>query len=739
MLRCCTVIGWLSILLLAPTAFARSGVYELKHDTGKQDGKQSIAGTGHIVTFKVPKALYIASVRVFGQRYGGGYDPSETFFTVTVCDSNLKELTSQKAPYDLFTPRKFEWGDVVLENPVKVAGTFKIVVAFRPTQTKGVYLAWSTVKTSHSSTGLPGGREDEIDKSREWMIRAVLTKKKPKTSKKPAKPSKPKKKYLEDFRFLEKTVRNRFPALAKKKVDWRKVCKAWEPKFKGCTDDKTHILNAHRLLAVLGDMHSGITKATVEAHVPSFDNLYGGGIWIATDRGRLVFRAMLPGHPFEGKVKPGAELIRIGDRPARIAHEEVRARMKTWHGWSSTHFLDARLSFQFFRFEKERLPLTFLNPDGSKVEVTLAKWGPGGRGLSRVAVTLPEGLEAQGSAVSKKLEAGVGYVRILGGMNQGTQDAFFKALDELKGMKGILLDCRGMGGGGDRPAWAMAGRFFEKRTSNGRNGWIEPTGSWQFKGPVVMLQDEREVSSAETFTWAMTETERVVSVGRPTGGATIIPQSFEVPSGLFRFRLGCTDRLTPIRGVQPEGIGTPPDIFVPYEPVLFNRHNDPIFAVGLDVLLLLMQGAPKKTVMDAVGGLLGGETDRFAGAYSAFSKLPPPKKSSGYRDITDGIMGSIVSWEVTLLNAKDHPLPTFKGSVERLQALARIAEQLGEVKTAERARKASQGWEKEIEAEEAFANLVVESFPPEKSALQKFLRKHGKTRYGKACAKAFRQ
>ena len=45
--------------------------------------------------------------------------------------------------------------------------------------------------------------------------------------------------------------------------------------------------------------------------------------------------------------------VRVGDRDV---HAEVRKQVSEWIGWSSKHFLDARLSFQFFPFgEKRRL------------------------------------------------------------------------------------------------------------------------------------------------------------------------------------------------------------------------------------------------------------------------------------------------------------------------------------------------------------------------------------------------
>ncbi len=137
-------------------------------------------------------------------------------------------------------------------------------------------------------------------------------------------------------------------------------------------------------------------------------------------------------------------------------------------------------------------------------------------------------------------------------------------------------------------------------------------------------ENEREISSAETFTRAMVETGRAVSVGRPTGGATLIPRTFRVPSGLLRFRLGCTDRRTPIRGVRPEGAGTPPEVFVPYDPVLLGRHRDPVWAVGMDVLRYLLAGADRGTVTDVYGGIPGADAARAKKALRAFRKLPPP-------------------------------------------------------------------------------------------------------------------
>jgi len=589
MVRSCLVLAL--IVLVSTPAVAKDRV--LSWDDGTKAGQRSSSGTGHVIEFAAPKGRWwVKAVRIFGARYGGGYDPATTPFTVAVGDA------STEAKYDLFRMGRFEWVEVPLDEAVQVSKTFRVCVAFAPARTRGVFVGIAKAAKSHSFLGLPGGTVRPAGEEVEWMIRAVLTSRKPK---RPAKKKPPDRSgdYRKDFAFIEKTVARRFPALEKKGVDWKAVCADWRPRFPATKDDREHLRNVHRLLATLGDSHTGVTTSKAGEHVPSFDGLYGAGMWIAVEGDRLILRALVRGHLLAKKVPPGSELIEIDGRPAGDVHEEVRARLRTWHGWSSTHFLDARLSFQFFPFGSKRtMSATFRTPDRKVAAVTLPRWGPGGRGLSRPAVTMPESVAMAGKAVSGDLGDGISYVRILGGMSEATRVAFFDAMDHREGARGIILDCRGMGGGGDTPAWAMAGRFFSTLVPHGHVS-LRPTGRWQFRGPVVMLIDERMISSAETFAWAMTETGRVVTVGRPTGGATIIPTSFEAPSGLFAFRMGVTDRKTPGKGVRPEGIGTAPDVYVPYTARSLAGGRDPTLEVAREVLGRLLAGDSRKKAIAA--------------------------------------------------------------------------------------------------------------------------------------------
>ena len=735
---------WASSCSAPGLAFAADK--ELAHDDGERKDKRSLGGSAHVVEFEKPRGRWwIDGVRVFGQPYGGGYDPAETFFTVTIADADMKPIHTTRAPYAAFSRGGFAWAEVPLDEPLRCPATFRVVLDFDPGRTRGVFVGIAGAEKGHSFTGRAGARAEPFAGGA-WMIRAHLVSKKPrrKPRAEPADPSPgDAKRYLRDLDAIDTLVRRHFPALAKKGVDWPAAVAAAREAFAAAPDDATHVLNATRLVARLGDMHSGIVDATVDVHVPSFDGLYGAGLWIAEDAGRLLLRAATPDHPIGRRLPPGTPLLSIGGRPARIVHEEVRQRLRAWHGWSSNHFLDARLSFQFFPFDdRQELPATFLlfHPDRIREEVVgvdLRRWGPGGRGLSRAAATMPPGLEAQGAVVATMLDDDLGYLRILGGQNDETRRAFDEALETVKGAKGLVLDARGMGGGGDAAAWAMAGRFFAKPHPLRHDPTIRPTGDWTFEGPVVWLQDERMVSSAETFTWAMVETGRAVAVGRPTGGATIIPRTFDVPSGLFRVRLGRRDRETSVRGVHPEGVGSPPDVHVPYAlAVLQGRDGDPVLAAGTDVLRWLVSGAPRDVVVGAYQGVLGAEAERLEAAIDAFGELEPPADLA-YPDLLEGLVGRWVDEEIQVTDAQANLTPDAIGARRRLARLEAVARVLGQEAVAERAASAADRWRHEVTAQEAFEALLASGLPPAPAARDAYLEAHEGTRWAEAVRLAY--
>lgn len=163
-----------ALLLLAAMA---QGVDRIeKRDDGKRTGKQSVAVSGHAISYDAPADRpFVRSVLVHGARYGEGYDPTRTSFEVALCDEKFTVLAKVAASYCQFSPYIFTWAEVPLPEPVRVPRTFKVVVDFGATSTKGVYVGYADVAKSHSSYFRTGGGEQEFAKGKEWMIRVRMS------------------------------------------------------------------------------------------------------------------------------------------------------------------------------------------------------------------------------------------------------------------------------------------------------------------------------------------------------------------------------------------------------------------------------------------------------------------------------------------------------------------------------------------------------------------------------------
>ncbi len=534
-------------------------------------------------------------------------------------------------------------------------------------------------------------------------------------------------KYLDDFDFLAKTVADDYAALKTKSIDWKAECAKAKPAFAACTDDVEHVKNVMRLLAVLRDSHTGMTGTNVDSkRLPSkWEGLYGAGLWIGWDKGRLVVMGLMKGHALGDSLPLGSTIAAVDGVPAWLAMEREKRRITEFQGTSSDHSLFASMDNRLLPFgEKQTVELLVLTPEGKSKKVNAPRWGPEGKAFYPSEATLPAGVEWKERATAKMLETPwskkVGYVRITGCMDEATVTAFHAALDSLKGMDACLLDCRGMGGGGDPQAWAMAGRFYKGGVANGIHGRIEATGAWQFEGPVVMLQDSQEVSSAETFTWAMSETGRAVSVGRPTGGWGIIPNGYELPSGLARFRLGVNDRPTPIKGVHTEGVGWPPDVLVPYGPVVC-AHDDPVAEVGMEVLRVMSRGATADVARKGFGGLFAGRIAEFAKSPGPFG--PGPLLAKPLRLVEDDLKARLSS-ETALLKLDDAGPPDVLGARARLAALEPVATAAGMKSALADLQAAVKKLAAEGAAQEAFLAATDRSFAMSDADRKKFLLAH---------------
>jgi RNA polymerase sigma-70 factor (ECF subfamily) len=152
----------------------------LKYGDGKPDGKKSIAGSGEMIRFQLPKGQNNAlkALRIHGSRYGYPKPPKEDV-EITILSEDMKEpVHTELVPYALFKrQQEGRWMQVPFEEPVEVPATFWVVLNFNAEATKGVYVSFDTsTKGEHSRVGFNDQDAKETEFKGDWMVQAVLAK-----------------------------------------------------------------------------------------------------------------------------------------------------------------------------------------------------------------------------------------------------------------------------------------------------------------------------------------------------------------------------------------------------------------------------------------------------------------------------------------------------------------------------------------------------------------------------------
>lgn len=171
---------------------------------------------------------------------------------------------------------------------------------------------------------------------------------------------------------------------------------------------------------------------------------------------------------------------------------------------------------------------------------------------------------------------GVGYARIASFEGAGWDGEMDEALAAMPHATSMIVDVRNNRGGSVALATRIAGRF---ATGSHRYGWVRlrngpkhddftdyieenvsPAGAKKFRGPVYVLTNRRDFSSAEDFVLAMRALQRVTIVGDTTAGASGGPISRELANG-WSYELSEWIEYTPGKKTF-EGIGLGPDVVV---------------------------------------------------------------------------------------------------------------------------------------------------------------------------------
>jgi len=237
----------------------------------------------------------------------------------------------------------------------------------------------------------------------------------------------------------------------------------------------------------------------------------GVGLKVAWMDGKPLITAVLPNSPASEKgLKPGDRVIRIdGQSLDDLGAEHLAARLQGAAGSSVEVEVLSSLDMEARTVKMVR----------RVVRVPSVEW------------------EAE-------LRDGVGYVRITGFQETTPQELREAVISlQMAGLKALVLDLRGNGGGMLRAAEQVAELFLKEGTIlildipiKGIKGPHPAKNPAAWTMPVVVLVDNETASAAEVVAGALKEHGRATLVGTPTFGKGSLQCPLElrlVPSGLW--------------------------------------------------------------------------------------------------------------------------------------------------------------------------------------------------------------
>lgn len=183
-------------------------------------------------------------------------------------------------------------------------------------------------------------------------------------------------------------------------------------------------------------------------------------------------------------------------------------------------------------------------------------------------------MSPQVNMVFGQVDADIGYVRVhsLSGTGFGPDIDF--VLDQMRGIRALIVDVRSNGGGNDQNGETIAARFADMtrlyrrvRFRDGPNhgdfgpfidSFVSPAGTQSFQGAVAVLTNRSTISSAESMLLAFAVLPNVVTVGDFTGGGSANPEQRSLANG-WQYTVSRWIEFRP-DGTTFEGVGIEPNI-----------------------------------------------------------------------------------------------------------------------------------------------------------------------------------
>lgn len=389
--------------------------------------------------------------------------------------------------------------------------------------------------------------------------------------------------HLESFEKVWSTVATRHYDPKLGGLDWKGIHEEFKPKIeKAVSAEEVHdLLNA--MLGRLGQSHLGVMPMEAYEEDGGSENLASAvpGFDVRPVQGRVLVTSVEPDSPAaKAGVKPGWELLEVGDKPVKPVVERLSAHLK-----QSTQLelmLTLRMHHLLRKGGDKPMSLRFGTGKGA-VALQVARMEPKGR-VVRFSNLPPTSFWLE----RRTLPGSVAYLKFNIWLEpEAVVQGFQQAFDEAKPCKGFILDLRGNPGGMGFLATGAAGWFvnaahlklgtMQMRQGN-LNFVILPRAN-AFQGPLAILVDGCSASTSEIFAGGMQDLGRARIFGGRSAGAALPSIIERLPNG-DGFQYIIANYLSE-KGYALEGRGVKPDEEVPLSQAELLKGRDPALEQAL--------------------------------------------------------------------------------------------------------------------------------------------------------------
>jgi carboxyl-terminal processing protease len=381
--------------------------------------------------------------------------------------------------------------------------------------------------------------------------------------------------YGSDIEWLTGVMARRYAYLPERHVDLDRLRDIYVPKAQSVAGDRAFLGVLEEFLAEFHDHH--IEANTNNADSPQLVPT-GAEAWASFKDGEAVVEAVRPGSAFAAAgLRAGHRILTIGGVPVRKA---VAAAAPKALAAPDPEADDYTLRVLLAGTHRARRVFAFAGRDGVEHKADLP---PHERAADAPLLTL------------KKIDPEIAWLRFGNSLGDvALVAAFDKALEEVRNMRGLILDLRDTPSGGNTDvAEPILGRFVAQKTyyqrqfapgpgktfpRNSTQRWVRPRGPFEAKNDLVVLCDRWTGSMGEGMTIGFDAMGRAAVVGTRMAGLCGATEGVTLPASGIGVQFP-TLRLYHLNG-------TPRERFVPPNLVELAsaEGDDPILARGIALL-----------------------------------------------------------------------------------------------------------------------------------------------------------